>query len=112
MLEQSIDGTHILDQRRRTGLIWQRETIDSAKDLRQLGAAAAANALRMDLVRRTRDQAEIDAGAPLRRASFEDLGRGALMRRPKFVVVNDGIGDGCQFQRREFHLFDARAQRL
>jgi hypothetical protein len=108
MLKQCINRTHVLDQRCRTGLVGQREAVDSAKNFSQLGSAAAAYALRLNIVRRTCQESQVDTRPPLRCAVFQHPSGIVFVSRPKFVVVNNCISDGRQRQSWNLHFFNAR----
>jgi len=93
MFEQGINRTYLLNQRRRTRLVGQRETVDFAKHFSQLGTAPAADPLRLDIVSGAGEQAEINSRPPLRGTILEHPRRIALMRGPEFVIVDHRIGD-------------------
>ena len=112
MLKQCINRTHVLDQRRGTRLVGQREAVNSAKNFSQLGSASAARTLRLNIIGRTCQKSQIDARPPLRRTIFQHRSGIAFMGGPEFIVLNDRVGDGRDMQGWNFYFFNARAKRL
>ena len=55
---------------------------------------------------------QVDARSPLRRAILQHPSGIALMNGPKFVVINNCIGDGRDMQGWDSHFFNARAKRF
>src|SRR4029453_8499881 len=98
MLKQCINRTHVLDQRRGTRLVGQREAVDSAKNFSQLGSASAAHTLRLNIIGRTCQKSQIDARSPLRRATLQHRSGIAFMGGPEFVVIDYRVGDGRDMQ--------------
>src|SRR5437016_854318 len=110
MLSQSVERVHFLKLRRRARLARQSEGIHFLKNFGAFSFELTANPLRLQVIRRTGQNANVDP-CPARRGAGLDRSFGLLsVTGVMFVVVDNRIGLSGVFQSRERNTLNSRPE--